>query len=211
MAGVPITPGSGATVAFDKVGTASAPTTDERIQYVKPDFGAAGSSSPVTVSNPLPVGQKIDWIQVTLSLDTSAYASGDLLADAQAITSAALASGGAVELVSLLCVDEDDQKVAFDIYITSDSTSWGTENSAPTITDAAARSIQAIVPIAAADWKDLGGVAVAQPRIAQSIGVICETSGSANLYVAVVNGSGTPTFSASGVRINFGFRQTAVS
>ena len=40
----------------------------------------------------------------------------------------------------------------------------------------------------------MGGFKVAQPRVAQNIGCICETSGSANLYLVVVNGAGTPTF-----------------
>jgi hypothetical protein len=51
MAGVAITEGSGVTVAMDKVGTASAPTTDERLQYVKLDGGIAGSSAPIEAGN----------------------------------------------------------------------------------------------------------------------------------------------------------------
>lgn len=47
MAGLQINEGTGATLAFDKVGTASAPTTDDRLQYVKLDAGAAGTSVPV--------------------------------------------------------------------------------------------------------------------------------------------------------------------
>lgn len=202
-----VTAGSGKTIAADVYGTAAAPSSGQQVQWVGLAPGTAGALAPVSKTNPVHAAAPLDLISVTLSLDTSAYASGDLLADAQAITGAALASGNPVELVSLLCIDEDDQKVAFDVYVTSSSATWGTENSAPSIADADARSIQAIIPIAAADWKDLGGVAVAQPRLAQNIGVVCETSGSTALYVAVVNGAGTPTFTASGVRLVFGFRQ----
>jgi hypothetical protein len=196
-----------AVMAADNVGSASAPSSGERTPYHKIDFGAAGSSSPATVANPFPVAHKLFTVSVTLTLDTSAYASGDLLAEAQEVAGVALSSGGVSELVSLMCVDEDDQKVAFDVYLTSASTTWGSENSAPTISDAAARSILAKIPIAAADWSDLGGVAVAQPRIAQNIGVVCTTVGGTSLYVAVINGAGTPTFTASGVKLVFGFRQ----
>ena len=206
---VAVTEGSGKTVAADVVGSAAAPSTGQQIQYVKLDAGAAGSSSPVGPTVTLPAAPPLALVSVTLSLDTSAYASGDLLADAQEVAGVALATGGEAELVSLMVVDEDDQKVAFDVYLTSASTSWGTENSAPTVSDAAARSIQAHVPIAAADYKDLGGVAVAQPRVAQNIGVVCSCSGGTSLYVAVVNGSGTPTYTASGVRLVFGFRQVS--
>lgn len=205
---VAVTEGSGKTVAADVVGSAAAPSSGQQIQYVKLDFGAAGASAPATAATPFPAAHPITTVQVTLSLDTSAYASGDLIADAQAVAGVALASGGSAELVSLTVIDEDDQKCALDIYLTSSSTSWGTENSAPTITDAVARSIQAYVPIAAADYKDLGGVSIAQPRVAQNIGVVCTTSGSTSLYIAVVNGAaGTPTYTASGVRVTLGFRQ----
>lgn len=207
MAGVSVTAGSGTVMAADNVGSASAPTTGERIPYMKVDVGAAGSSSPVTTANPLPVGTKMDWIQVTPTLDTLAYASGDLLADVATVTGAALSTGGRAKLVSVIVEDEDDQGVAFTIFVTSSNTSWGTINSAPTISDATARSIQAIIPVATADYNDLGGVRVAQSATMQNIGVICETSGSANLYIALVNGSGTPTFTASGLKIGLGFEQ----
>lgn len=51
MAGVSVTAGSGTVMAADKVGTASAPTTDERLQYVKLDGGIAGSSAPIEAGN----------------------------------------------------------------------------------------------------------------------------------------------------------------
>lgn len=211
MAGVAITAGSGTTMAADNVGTASAPTTGERLPYVKLDHGAAGASSPVTVSNPLPVGHKLDWIQVTPVLDTSAYASGDLLFDVTAVTSAALASGGAVELVSCMVTDEDEQSQSIDIYVTNLSTTWGTINNAVAATDALSRGLQAYIPIITTDYKDVGGATVAMPTTSKNIGVICETSGSANLYIVGICRSGTPTYTASGIKVSLGFRQTAVS
>ena len=212
MAGVAITAGAGTTMAADNVGSASAPASGERLPYMKLDHGAAGSSSPVTVANPLPTGQTLKLIQVTPTLDTSAYASGDLFADVTTITGAALATGGYCELVSVTVVDQDDQTAsAYTLYITNLSTTWGTLNSAPSLADATALGIQAIIPIDTADWKDLGAFKVAQPRIAQNIGVICQTSGSANLYLTIVNGAGTGTFTASGWKITLTFRQSAVS
>jgi hypothetical protein len=213
MAGVTVVTSSGtATMAADNVGSASAPTTGERTPYYKLDHGAAGSSSPATVLNPSPVGQVIQLIQITPTLDTSAYASGDLIADVTTITGAALGSGGLCELVSVTVVDQDDQAAsAYTLYITNLATSWGSLNAAPAPSDATGLGIQAIIPIDTADWKDLVAFKVAQPRIAQNIGVICKTSGSANLYLTIVNGAGTPTFTASGWKITLGFRQVAVS
>jgi hypothetical protein len=204
MPGVAFTPGSGATAAMDKVGTSTEPATDERLPYVKLDRGAGGASDPVDVDSPLTVGDVTEKISVTLTLDTAAYASGDLIADAQAITGLARATGKGGVIVDMIVVDEDDQKVAIDVYVTQVSTSWGSENAAPTVTDAVARSIQAIIPVAAADYKDLGGVGVAHIK---NIQAVFETSGSADMYVAVVSNASTPTYTASGVKLVFGVRQ----
>lgn len=210
--GFAFTPGSGATAAADVHGAAAAPSAGQYMPYGKLDHGAAGSSSPVTVLNPLPAAQPLTLIQVTPTLDTSAYASGDLFADVTTITSAALGTGGYCELVSVTAVDQDDNTAsAYTIYVTNLATSWGSLNVAPAPADATLLGIQAIIPIASGDWLDLGGGKVAQPRIAQNIGCICKTSGSANLYMTIVNGAGTPTNTASGWKVTFTFRQVAVS
>lgn len=143
---------------------------------------------------------------VTLSLDTSAYASGDLTADTQVISSTAVDQAGGVAILdSITIVDEDAQGVAQTIIITSASTSMGTENSAPNISDANARNILGVVAVAAADFVTISGTKVATIR---NIGLHCKAAaGSQALYVAVLNGSGTPTHTASGVRMQLGFRQ----
>ena len=53
--GLAVTPGAGAVVAADIVGTPSAPSSGQAIGYSKIDIGDAGASSPVTAGNPLPV------------------------------------------------------------------------------------------------------------------------------------------------------------
>lgn len=143
--------------------------------------------------------------EVTLSLDTSAYSSGDLLADAQQCDGALAKADGTGVLQSIMIIDEDDQKAAFTIYLTNVSTSWGTENSAPTISDTVARGILAIIDVATTDYKDLGGVSVANIK---GIGAVLKSvSGNDDLYVAVVNGSGAPTYTGSGVKLRLGILQ----
>ncbi|HYE77987.1 MAG TPA: hypothetical protein VEI97_08380 [bacterium] len=149
---------------------------------------------------------KLDLIQVTLSLDTSAYAAGDLVADAQAVANAGLANAGKLRLRSITVIDQDDQKANLDIYLCNLATSWGSENSAPTISDAVALGIQGVVSIAVADYKDLGGVSIAHKNTLD-IPLECDTA-TTSLYVAVVAGATTtPTYTASGVKITFGFEQ----
>ena len=139
-------------------------------------------------------------ITVTLSLDTSAYASGDLLADTQEVTNYLSIAGTTSYLQSMTVVDEDDQKVGFDVYFLSSNVTMGTENSAPSISDANSRSILGFVSVAAADYKDLGGTAIASIK---NIGLTL--TGPSGLWIAVVNGTGTPTYTASGVKLRLGF------
>lgn len=139
---------------------------------------------------------------VTLSLDTSAYASGDLLADTQVLTSLFRVSDGTGVLQSIQIIDQDDQKSAFDIYYLSANNTMGTENSAPSISDANATAVLGPFSITVADYKDLGGVSVAWiSNIGQPISA---GSGTANGYIAVVNGTGTPTYTASGIKLRLG-------
>lgn len=143
-----------------------------------------------------------DVIDITLSLDTSAYDAGDVLADTQTITNAVRVTGGRAILQSVTVIDEDDQGVALDLYFMSTSRSLGTENSAPNISDANARDILGFVAVASGDYKDLGGVRIATVR---NIGLLLEAAGgSRDLYVGATTG-GTPTYTASGLKLRLGF------
>lgn len=146
----------------------------------------------------------IQFVDVTLTLDTSAYASGDLLADTTLVTGAVRAIDAPGVLQSVHLVDEDDQGAAMSIFFLDANVSMGTFNVAPSITDANARHILgAPISILTGDWFDLGGVRVAGH---DAIGkVIKPAAGTSNIYVAVVNGAGTPTFTASGLKLRLGF------
>jgi hypothetical protein len=145
----------------------------------------------------------VQYVDVTFTLDTSAYGSGDLIADTQVITNACPAAGVPAVLHSVHLIDEDDQKVAVDLVFFDANVSMGTENSAPSITDANGRSCLGVVSIAAGDYKDLGGVAIATK---DSIGkVVKPATGTADIYVAIVSNASTPTYTASGLRGRFGF------
>lgn len=135
---------------------------------------------------------------VTFVVDTNVYASGDLISDLVEIANAVDAAGGSVVLDSLTLFDKADQAAAaYTLVFASASTSLGTINSAPNISDAnALASKLKLVPVAAADWVDMGGVKVATIR---NIGLrLHAASGQTSLWSGVVNGAGTPTFGAAG-------------
>jgi hypothetical protein len=165
--------------------SASAPVT------IASDQGYAGNVGGITTLFP-----------VTLSLDTSAYAAGDVLADTQVLTSLFRITDGTGVLQSIQVIDQDDQKQAIDFYYLSANNSLGTENSAPSISDANAVEIVGPFSVAAADYKDLGGVSVA--KISNIGQPIIAATGTANGYIAAVCNSGTPTYTASGIKLRLG-------
>lgn len=143
-------------------------------------------------------------IDVTFVLDTSAYASGDVLSDVVAIPRAALSVGGSVVLDSLTLIDEDDQKQALTAVFLDTNNSLGTKNSAPNISDANARKVLGHVPVVANDYVDLGGVSIACVR---NLGLVLKCDPAAtSLYVALVSG-GTGTYTANGLKGKIGIRR----
>ena len=139
-------------------------------------------------------------LDVTLSLDTSAYVTGDLLADAQEIKFAVREGNATGMIQSVTLLDKDDKAVDLDLYFTNDSTSWGTENSALAVTDAIADSIYGIVSIVSTDYTDLVG---SQIVFKNNLGMIVKGDSAGSLYVAAAC-RGSVTYTASGITLRIG-------
>lgn len=146
-------------------------------------------------------------VDVTFTPDTSALAAGDLAADTQEIANCFDLIDQVGTLDSLLLIDEDDNATApnLDVWFLDSSGSLGTENSAPSATDAVIRTVLGKVSVVTADWSDLGGAKVANIK---NIGLIVKSaSNSRSLYAAVVCGATTtPTFTAAGIKARLGLR-----
>lgn len=188
---VSITSGVGTSISADYVGGV-------HVQRVKVQHGADGFASDVSRDDPLPVTTSSRIVDVTLSLDTSAYAAGDVLADTQVVSNALRIINGNGLLNSVVVLDEDNQNQPLDLVFLSANVSLGTENSAPAITDANARNILGIVRINSYDWIGLGGVGVATIT-GLTLGLQA-ASGTSDLYVAAITRS-APTHTASGIRL----------
>lgn len=134
----------------------------------------------------------------TMVADTLILASGDVITDSLLVVPAAPNRSARGTIRSIIVNDEDDQGAALDVVLFSANVSLGTKNSAPAISDADARNVLAIVSIAAADFIDLGGVRVAS-KLGLDIPVVTDT-----LYVSMICRSGTPTYTASGLRVRLG-------
>lgn len=141
---------------------------------------------------------------VTLTTDTSAYSAGDLIAETQVVSGAARVTNGTGQITQIVVVDEADQKAQLTIYFLSANNSFGTENAAPSISDANAGAILGRVRVEVADYDDLGGVSVAAIPCAIPFAAV---SGTADLYVAVVSGAGAPTYGATSIKLRVGIQQ----
>lgn len=149
------------------------------------------------------VGGKTISKSVTLSTDTAAYVSGDLIADTQQVDGFFRKADGTGIINSITIVDEEAQGVAMYVLFHKTSTSMGSENSAPSISDAnASAGIQGMVAIATTDWVTISGTKVACIR---NIGLpVIAASGTDDLYVSVVNSTGTPDWDADSLVMHIG-------
>jgi len=223
-------PGTGAVVAADEVGGAVyqrvklALGADGAAADLAPGQAAMAASVPVAIASDqgaVPVslatapalvaseavvglvGTSDLVVTVTPTLDTSAYASGDLLFDATEVANAVRANGYCCVLQSATIIDKADQKVPFTLLFANAATDFGTLNSAPDPDDTEAATVIGWVPVATADYIDLGAASVACIR---NIGLTLKAgAATTSLYIAAMNGTGTPTFGASDLVLMLGF------
>lgn len=190
--------GAPADAAWTGSGSAAA------IALLKALAGQALNTNPVSVRGNL---RKVDF---TPALDTVAYANGDVLIATGLISSFFSNADVPAILQDMVIVDGADASLmAIDLYFLDANKSIGTINGVPSISDADAESIIGSVRVEVTDWRDLGGVKVANVK---NIGLqLHPVTGTANIYVAAVitalgsavtyNTAGTPP-----TRLQFRFK-----
>lgn len=140
-------------------------------------------------------------IDVTLSLDTNIYASGEVLAATQEIANAVRIDGGTGVIQSLIVLDQDDLGLALDIVFLQSDVSIGSENATVSLSDANAVKVVGIVQIGAGDYVDLvGSQLVTKTNL--SILAQADTS-STSLYVAAISRA-AGTYTAAGITLKIG-------
>lgn len=219
---VSITAGAGTSVATDDI-------AGVHYQRVKVAHGADGSATDSSTAAPFPVqlrtsaGVEISptdsspvhspprIVTLTPSIDATALAAGDVVFDTEVLANVVRANDALGWLTSVTCIDEGDQKVEITLVLFSANVSLGTENLAPSITDANAANILGFVTFGSgawsasntSGWRDLGGVSIAS---AQNLNIpIKPATGTDDIYVAGYTG-GAPTFGATtAIKLTFGF------
>lgn len=138
-----------------------------------------------------------DVKEVTLAVNTSIYADGDVLTTTVEIPLAVRELGGTGRIVSIGLLDEDDEGVAIDLFFLKTNVPLGTINAAISITDANAREILGIVSVLATGYNDLIGSQFAQVPATEFPIMIKAASDSFSIFVSAALRSGTPTFAAA--------------
>lgn len=185
-------------------GGATAAKQDTIIGHVDGIEALLAAATPAGENHIGQVGSPVNVITVTPTvLNADAYDAGDTVFDATAITGAVRTSGGSALLQSIVVADKDDQKAQLRLFFFDSTVTFGTLDSAPSLSDADSLKCLGTVEIAAADYIDVGGVSIATVRL---ISLLCKASGSANLYVAAMT-SGTPTYTTGGLQLRLGFLQ----
>jgi hypothetical protein len=151
-------------------------------------------------------GNFLRTVTVTPVSETSAVAAGDIICDTTEIPGASSASNQPFYLVGCNVFDQDDNTAAdLRIVFMAGSTSLGSLNSAPNISDANGLQIIGDILIASADWHDLGGFKYVRIDPAK-LPLPCHPKAETNsLYFAVLAGGAT-TSTVGGLKLRFYFQ-----
>lgn len=156
--------------------------------------GAQGGLTSVPI-----VGAKDDVriTSVTLTPSTAILAAGEVVVDSQIISACFKADDALGVLHSFTLIDPDAQAAQLYVVLLSANIALGTENSPPSISDANADNILGWFAIQTADYLTINGVSVASIK---NIGLdIKAVAGGDDIYIGIINGTGTPTYAGGGL------------
>jgi len=133
-------------------------------------------------------------LEATPVLDTNATTAGDVLCATLALSPSLPNRDFTGEIVGLTVLDKADQGAALDVFLLSAETDLGTAGAAISISDSDAEDILRVASVEADDYVDLVGSQIADVDMGKPFKV----SGGA-LYVALVDRTGSNTYTASGI------------
>jgi hypothetical protein len=142
-------------------------------------------------------------LDFTPTLDTSIYADNDVLFISTVLTGVSDQEAGVVELVSAVCFDGDDQGTEVEVFFTTNSTTPGTINAALSAADTVFDDI-----VGRAHFSTFNDLINSQVSVLTDQAQVMQcAAGSKDLYVFGVVRSGTPTYTAAGMKFKFGFKR----
>lgn len=159
---------------------------------------AAGTTYIGQTSSPM------QYVTITPTvLNADAYDANDVIFDTTAIAGATRAADVPGILTSICYVDKDDNAAAnLTFWFLSANVSFGTADSAPSISDANALNLLGYVSMASASILDVGGAKVG--FVGNLWFPVIPATGTTTVYVAMTS-AGTPTHTTGGVQVRLGF------
>jgi hypothetical protein len=141
-------------------------------------------------------------ITFTPTLDASILANNEVFMAAYEIPGV-FNKGLGRKLQSVVVADTDDQNVAFDLVFSNATITLGTPNSTVTINDTdAAKIVGTVRMVVATHAYDLINSTLYTQG---NLGIVLQPTESGSLWVSGVVRSGTPTYTAAGMKIKLGF------
>ena len=147
-------PGTGQSVATEDIG-------GEDYQLFKMAAGTAAATEPIgaddkgsyqafwVVNRPNDATQSQDSSGLTIA--STNYIAGDVLGAGWTFTSMARANGEGGYITSAVLLDDGDVITNVDLYIASATITFGTDNAAPSVSDADALKIHGLLPLTVVD------------------------------------------------------------
>lgn len=146
------------------------------------------------------ITNNVDIIEFTITADTSIYADNDVLSISAEVTNFFRTAGGAAKLVSATLFDGDDQGTEVEVFFTTNATTPGTINGAISAADTVMDDIQGSIIFVT--YSDLIN---SQVCTLPDINLILQAAaGSTSIYVWSAVRSGTPTYTAAGLKLKLG-------
>jgi hypothetical protein len=167
---------------------------------VKIDQTTPGTTDAVTIKSPA------DVISFTPTLDTAAYAAGDVLFATAAISGVTRANDLRSALMSLTAIDKSKNKPAFTLFFYQTNVTSAAANAANNLSDADAVNCLGFVRVASTDWIDLANNSFA---CLKGINLLLEAAtGTTTVYVIGILDAGTPTFAVGDLVLKLGVVQS---
>src|SRR6478735_3764684 len=146
-----------------------------------------------------------DVVDVTLSADTAILADNDVIAAPQEVVGFFRVPGGTVKLHSVYLLDGDDQNQDIDIFFLNAAGNIGAENAAYSPDDTNAAMILGYVSLlAASHFTDNIN---SRSAYLGNINLMLKAADTTSVWVAAVCRSGTPTYTAAGLKLKLGIER----
>jgi hypothetical protein len=143
-------------------------------------------------------------VEINPTLDTSAYAAGDVLFDTIALTDICFANDEVCALDQLTILDKDNQTAySIALLFLKSNTSIGTIGNTASISDANAENITASILFGTGSVINVGNSKFQSQKAAVNDLKLQPASGTRTVYVAGIVFSGTPTHTANGLHLKF--------